>query len=169
MIVIAHRGNVSGPEDGNENKEKYLKSAINQGFMIEVDLWAGLDLVPSLGHERQSAVRTTSEFLNSIAAMTFFHCKNLQAVYYLSTYIHNPRWFIHHADESVAISNSEPSNIKIWRHSSVGPATDAVWAMPESKVGSCHRDLVKAFRETDKVAGAVCTDYARLAARYQEM
>jgi hypothetical protein len=39
MILIAHRGNLDGPNPSMENHPDYIDAAINAGFHVEVDLW----------------------------------------------------------------------------------------------------------------------------------
>ena len=35
MILISHRGNISGIEHDNENNPKYINAAINEGFEVK--------------------------------------------------------------------------------------------------------------------------------------
>ena len=37
--LIAHRGNIIGPNIDEENKPEYLIKTINKGFFVELDLW----------------------------------------------------------------------------------------------------------------------------------
>lgn len=39
FIVIAHRGNISGPDPEQENKPEYLQAALDKGYDVEVDVW----------------------------------------------------------------------------------------------------------------------------------
>ena len=39
MILIAHRGNISGIDDARENSPKYISEALNIGYDVEVDVW----------------------------------------------------------------------------------------------------------------------------------
>jgi len=39
MILISHRGNIDGKQEGKENKPSYIAEAINRGFDCEVDIW----------------------------------------------------------------------------------------------------------------------------------
>ena len=39
MKLIAHRGNINGPNIEEENKPNYLINTINKGFFVELDLW----------------------------------------------------------------------------------------------------------------------------------
>ena len=38
MILISHRGNVSGIDQDNENNPKYINAAIKKGFEVEIDV-----------------------------------------------------------------------------------------------------------------------------------
>ena len=38
MILISHRGNISGIEHDNENNPKYINAAIKEGYEVEVDV-----------------------------------------------------------------------------------------------------------------------------------
>ena len=77
MIFYAHRGNTNGPSMF-ENEPHYLTQAINQGFMVEVDVWCVKgDLW--FGHEwPEHYVR--QEWLQKYAMKCIFHCKNIEAV-----------------------------------------------------------------------------------------
>ena len=39
MILISHRGNITGPDEKNENNPKYVDEAMKQGFEVEIDVW----------------------------------------------------------------------------------------------------------------------------------
>jgi glycerophosphoryl diester phosphodiesterase len=39
MLLISHRGNISGPQPKLENTVAYIEQAINQGFDVEIDVW----------------------------------------------------------------------------------------------------------------------------------
>lgn len=51
MILIAHRGNVSGKNPDRENTIAFIEEAIDKGFEVEIDLckWDGLKFY--LGHD----------------------------------------------------------------------------------------------------------------------
>ena len=38
MILISHRGNISGIEHDNENSPKYINAALKEGYEVEVDV-----------------------------------------------------------------------------------------------------------------------------------
>ena len=39
MILISHRGNLSGINKESENNPNYIKKAMDSGFDVEVDIW----------------------------------------------------------------------------------------------------------------------------------
>ena len=39
MKLIAHRGNIDGPNVNEENKPEYILQAIEKGYFVEIDLW----------------------------------------------------------------------------------------------------------------------------------
>ena len=42
MILIAHRGNIDGPNPELENSLQYIDKAIDSGYNVEVDIWGSL-------------------------------------------------------------------------------------------------------------------------------
>ena len=78
MKLIAHRGNISGPEPGKENMPWYLDEAIECGFDVETDLW-WVDNQWWLGHDRPQ-YETTPEWLIEREDTLWCHCKNLAAL-----------------------------------------------------------------------------------------
>ena len=50
MILIAHRGNINGPNENLENDPKYIVQAVDKGFDVEVDIWYTSDGL-FLGHD----------------------------------------------------------------------------------------------------------------------
>ena len=39
MKLIAHRGNINGPNPERENSPDYIKEALDKGFDVEIDVW----------------------------------------------------------------------------------------------------------------------------------
>ncbi len=51
MILIAHRGNIFGPQLECENKPHYIENAIKLGYDVEIDVWSdGVQF--RLGHDQ---------------------------------------------------------------------------------------------------------------------
>lgn len=48
--IIAHRGNIDGPNPGRENHPDYIKAALNKGYGVEIDAWF-VDGQWGLGHD----------------------------------------------------------------------------------------------------------------------
>jgi hypothetical protein len=80
MKIIAHRGNLNGPNPNTENHYSYIQTAIDLGFDVEVDVWV-LDNKIFFGHDSpQYAIEKAS--VASIGTYGWFHCKNLEALEY---------------------------------------------------------------------------------------
>ena len=50
MILISHRGNISGPNKVMENNPDYIISALRSGFDVEIDFWCVKNKL-YLGHD----------------------------------------------------------------------------------------------------------------------
>ena len=50
MILISHRGNITGPNQSLENSPYYIDKAIVAGFDVEIDVWVVEDQI-MLGHD----------------------------------------------------------------------------------------------------------------------
>jgi len=79
MNLIAHRGNLNGPNPEQENNPEYLAIAIEQGYDVEVDVWYKNHKL-FLGHDFP-AYETSLEFLKK--DFIWAHAKNLEALHYL--------------------------------------------------------------------------------------
>jgi hypothetical protein len=146
LIKIAHRGNVNGPSD-RENEPSYLLEAIAQGYDVEVDLWV-IDDVLWLGHDQpqyQIGDGFSAEgFLPKIADKAWVHCKNKEALTYGNENPWNLRYFWHESDKYTLTSSGQ------------------VWVYPGEPVpdGAIVVDLDLSNLERYKyMAYAVCTDY----------
>lgn len=141
MIVIAHRGNMSGPNPTSENNPTYVAAALSAGFNVEIDIWY-IDNHFVLGHNKPEHEISYMFLYNT---KLWAHCKNVEALYNLKD---NPaiNSFFHDKDDCTLTSQGF-----IWSY----PRKDilitkkSVAVMPESVDGW---DISKAY--------AVCTDYA---------
>jgi hypothetical protein len=142
MKIIAHRGNIDGPSS-LENHPDYITSALNEGFDVEVDVWAKeSDLF--LGHD-EPHYKIDINFLHKIADRSWIHCKNLKAIEVLSNH-DNLNVFWHQEDDFVLTRSNH------------------IWTFPGKELGAksiavMPKDLEDA--STLKLFG-VCTDYPRL-------
>jgi len=103
MIKISHRGNLKGPDKELENTPDYLKLAISKGYDVEVDLWV-IDGKIFLGHDRPTT-EVSIDFMLSIKSNSWFHCKNLEALSYLSDMNEGFVFFWHQNDDYTLTSN----------------------------------------------------------------
>jgi len=101
MILIAHRGNVNGPNPERENTISYLQEALDAGYSIEVDVWTvnasykliGIDGTTSsgvlwsnklwLGHDKPLEEVPLSFLRDS---RVWVHCKDVDTYTYLSKF-----------------------------------------------------------------------------------
>ena len=94
-INIAHRGNISG-KTNRENQQEYLLHAIESGYDVEFDLWR-INESLFLGHdEPQYPVK--EDFLLEVGHAAWIHCKNLDALYFLNTTFPHLNYFWHQDD-----------------------------------------------------------------------
>lgn len=86
MILIAHRGNIRGPSQA-ENNPGYVQRAIESGYDAEIDVWL-TDKGWFLGHDKPF-YEITLDWLYEYENKLWCHAKNLKALEMLiSQYIH---------------------------------------------------------------------------------
>jgi hypothetical protein len=97
MIKIAHRGNLNGPNPEKENEPSYILSAINQGFDCEIDLWKTENGF-FLGHD-EAQYEIKDSFLFELSDKLWIHCKNLEALTFVSKEASTLNGFWHQEDD----------------------------------------------------------------------
>ena len=141
MIKIAHRGNVNGPSD-RENEPDYLLDAIAQGYDVEVDVWyVGGTLW--LGHD-YAQYQIDYIFLSKIADKAWFHCKNLEALAYFNDSLKSLEYFWHENDKFTLTSSGY------------------IWTYPGQPVTSTSIivDLEASdLKKYNNIPYGICTDY----------
>jgi hypothetical protein len=138
MILISHRGNLTGRIPSNENHPNYIDEAINAGFDVEVDMW-WVDGRVYLGHD-EPTYEVDNEWLVDRADKLWVHCKNVELLNWIrSTILH---WFWHEGDTMVLTSKNY-----MWVHSGKQPIIGSIAVMPE-----IHNESIS------KCIG-VCSDY----------
>ncbi len=90
MLLISHRGNVSGRNPERENSISYIQEAIDLGYVVEVDLWVANGGKFYLAHDYHGIGGHGNTlfygFKNSEIEPSFLeknlliHCKNVEAV-----------------------------------------------------------------------------------------
>lgn len=129
-VLIAHRGNLTGPHPEVENSLDYVDRALNRGFDVEIDLWGeGGSLF--LGHD-QPQYPVSINWLENRLAWLWVHCKNRGALEVASETALN--WFFHDSDAYTVTSQGY-----IWSYPGsepVGKKCVALWFGPEDPTGS---------------------------------
>lgn len=110
MKLIAHRGNIDGPNPEKENSPEYIEQAINLGYDAEIDVWF-VDNKIWLGHDHpqydlgQLYSEGWNEFLIKNSHKLWVHCKNIEALGKLFCY-RDLNVFWHDADAVVLTSKN---------------------------------------------------------------
>lgn len=139
MILISHRGNLSGPNEELENHPDYIMDAVKQGYAVEVDVWRDRGQW-ILGHDFPQYT-TTLEFISH--PEFYIHAKNLEALTFLtSTNLH---YFWHQEDDFTLTSKN------------------FIWTYPKKLVTSRSIVVCQSAQEVDSYlnssAWGICTDY----------
>lgn len=139
MIKISHRGNVSGSKPELENYPDYLEYAIHLGFDIECDIRV-LDDQVYLGHDH-GQYKISHDFINKIKNNTWFHCKNIEALYMFTQNYYNEKYFWHQNDDYTLTSNGY------------------IWTYPD-KI-TTNKSIIVDLNLTNKYENVygICTDY----------
>jgi hypothetical protein len=121
MILIAHRGNINGPNPEQENRPEYINEAVEQGYDVELDVrlennkWF-------LGHD-ESQYEIELDFI--LRKGLWIHCKNHTALRTLLK-IDNVNVFYCTNEEYVLTSQNV-----IWAFPGIQGDANTVCVMPE--------------------------------------
>lgn len=146
MKLIAHRGNMNGPNPELENTPDYILKAITLGFDCEIDIRYINDKL-YLGHDLPQCVISLDFLLNNKDKL-WIHCKNVEALDFLHNY-EDLNIFFHDKDEYTITSKNF-----IWSYIGVKTTKNIICVMPELVTN----DLNNFFKENNKYC-AVCTDH----------
>jgi hypothetical protein len=107
MILISHRGNISGPNPEQENHPDYIWAAIQAGYEVEIDVWF-TDGKFMLGHDKPQ-YEFPFELMQNHYSKLWFHCKNMDALSKLNEL--DPvgsklNYFMHESDLGVLTSRN---------------------------------------------------------------
>lgn len=139
MLVIAHRGNLAGPNPAEENRPEYIDAALAAGCDAEIDLWVVDDQL-FLGHDA-AQYPVDLAWLEARYPNLWIHCKNIAALEYMDlAWLFNYFW---HENDTLTLT----SRRDIWVYPGRQPVRDSIAVMPE-----IHNDDVSVCR-------GVCTDY----------
>jgi len=143
MKIIAHRGNINGPNPKMENKPEYVLNSISLGFDAEVDVWFVKDSW-FLGHDTPD-YKIDVGFLKN--KKLWCHAKNLDALVKMKEL--NIHCFWHQKDDYTLTSMGY-----VWVYPGKKLSRNSICVMPELE------SLDKQNIEFD--CFGICTDRASL-------
>jgi hypothetical protein len=127
--LIAHRGNIEGPNSLEENRPEYIDTAIELGYDVEIDI--RYDIVDDrfyLGHDDPQYV-VTSYWLAKRMDKLWIHCKNIEALYHFVSKTGGYNYFWHQQDDFTLTSKNY-----IWTYPGKSYTSKSVIVMPEWKL-----------------------------------
>ena len=104
MLIISHRGNLDGVNFNTENSPFQIEAAIKNGYDVEIDLWL-IDSNFMLGHDAPNH-QISLDWLISKEKFLWVHCKNFDAINYLSKNKINLNYFFHDSDHLTLTSRN---------------------------------------------------------------
>lgn len=126
MKLIAHRGNINGPDPSKENRPEYIEQAIAQGFNVEIDVrYSPLDEELYLGHDRPDW-KVDWGWIGKYRDYLWIHCKNIEALYEFSHGTSGFNYFWHQDDDYTLTSTN-----KIWTYPGKTYTSRSIIVMPE--------------------------------------
>lgn len=143
MILISHRGNLTGPSPTEENKPYYIDFAISNGFDVEIDVrMIGSRIF--LGHDGPEE-EIGIDWLSSRMKNLWVHCKNLDIMSFLNGTEFNHFW---HQDDDCTLT----SHGFIWTYPGKTLYPKSIGVLPEkwqsSSISNCSgicSDFIKFF------------------------
>lgn len=138
-MIIAHRGNLNGPNPQHENHPDYIKAAIEAGFNVELDLRV-IDNKCYLGHDTPQYEVPVKFLYNH---KFWIHAKNIDAAYLLTQHA-SLHWFFHDQDDCTLTSRGY-----LWTYIGKQLTPSSIAVMPE--LAPPGYDL--------SLCIGVCTDY----------
>lgn len=143
MKLIAHRGNISGPNK-RENAVEHIQHALSLGFDAEVDVWYSNGWW--LGHDKPMYLIDNLHTLFDNSKI-WWHCKNFAALEMLKDSGLNYFW---HQDDNHTLT----SKGYIWTYPGMEIGRTNIVVMPELTMSVDEIKLLNAW--------GVCSDYVGL-------
>jgi hypothetical protein len=149
MKLIAHRGNIDGPNPLEENRPEYIEAAISDGYDVEIDIrYDTFDKKLYLGHDKPQYVITWFWLGNYIDNL-WIHCKNVEALCEFADGTSEFNYFWHQDDDFTLTSKNY-----IWTYPGKSYTPKSIIVMPELNIPvEAYADL-KVFN-----CYGICSDY----------
>lgn len=149
MKLIAHRGNINGPNSSDENNPQYIDNAINLGYDAEIDIRFDLNENKFyLGHD-ESQYPVTLDWLNQHQEKLWIHCKDISALFYFVNNTTEYNYFWHQEDDFTLTSKNY-----IWTYPGKSHTPKSIIVMPEMDLKT---EFSNSLKEYD--CFGICTDY----------
>lgn len=123
MKLIAHRGNINGPNIETENTLDQIEYCINLNFDVEIDLWK-VDNKLYLGHDNPVII-VSKDFLLEYKDFLWIHCKNLNALEYMRIYFYDYFNYFWHENDQFTLTSQ-----------------NYIWSYPE-KMSEIHQNTLR--------------------------
>lgn len=149
MKLIAHRGNIDGPNQLKENNPEYIEFAISQGYDVEIDI--RYDIFNEkfyLGHDDPQYVITPYWLAQNMDKL-WFHCKNIEALYHFSEKTGGFNYFWHQEDDFTLTSKNY-----IWTYPGKTYTSKSIIVMPECNTSVKMFDNLRVLN-----CYGICSDY----------
>jgi glycerophosphoryl diester phosphodiesterase len=147
MKLIAHRGNIFGPNPLKENSPDYIDAAIELGYDVEIDVRI-VEGELYLGHDEEQ-YKVQMLWIVHRKDSLWIHCKNLEALESFSSSPINFNCFWHQEDDFTLTTSKI-----IWTYPGKPHTPRSVIVMPENSTPKENlKDLL-----TLKCYG-ICSDY----------
>lgn len=142
MILISHRGNISGPNPNQENHPDYISKALQQGYDVEIDVWYTDKFM--LGHDNPQ-YKFPFDLLKEYHTKLWLHCKNIMVLTKLKEIDPTAAWlnYFWHEEDTVTLTSKN----YIWAYPGKQPIQNSVAVMPEL------------YNDNLEVCKGVCSDY----------
>ena len=140
MILISHRGNISGRIEDVENRPDYIDDTIRLGYEVEVDVWV-IEGTFHLGHDKPQ-YPISLNWLHQRKDKLWIHCKNIEAMEWFNDLLGTYHYFWHQEDTVTLTSKNY-----IWAYPGKQPIKNSIAVMPE-----LHKDDLTSCL-------GICSDY----------
>ena len=142
MILISHRGNISGPNTEFENHPDYLNKALKMGYNVEMDVWYQKNKW-YLGHDEPQYEIDMTFLLNNLF---WCHAKNIEA--FKKMLLRGMHCFWHQKDDVALTSRGY-----IWTYPGKQLTAKSICVLPEKQkietfncMGACS-DYIENYTE----------------------
>lgn len=124
MRLIAHRGNLHGPNAATENLPAQVDDCLALGLECEVDLRYHSEQL-YLGHDKNQ-YKINLDWLLDRSALIWIHCKDSESLFHISKFKEVLNYFWHNDDDHTLTSKGY-----IWSFPGAPVSKDSIAVLPE--------------------------------------